>query len=133
MDSKQTFHWGTGRRKTAVARVRVRSGKGEMKINNKTVEAYIGNRRVLLGMVKAPLEVVEQEGKLDVYVNVKGGGVSSQAGAIRHGLSRALLEVNEDYRSALKAEGFLTRDARVKERKKPGQKRARKRFQFSKR
>jgi small subunit ribosomal protein S9 len=133
MESKQSFSWGTGRRKTAVARVRIKSGSGEMVINNKTVEAYIGNRRALSEMVKSPLSVVDLEGKMDVIVNVNGGGVASQAGAIRHGLSRALLEVSDDYRAALKANGFLTRDSRVKERKKPGQKRARKKFQFSKR
>ncbi len=133
METKQTFYWGTGRRKTAVARVRIKSGNGEMVINNKTAEAYIGNRRTLTEMVKSPLTVIDLEGKMDVIVNVKGGGVSSQAGAIRHGLSRALLEVSDDYRASLKANGFLTRDSRVKERKKPGQKRARKKFQFSKR
>jgi len=133
MDNKQSYFWGTGRRKTAVARVRIRNGSGQVTINNKTVEAYIGNRRTLSAMVTAPLEVVDQEGKMDIFVNVQGGGTASQAGAIRHGLSRALLEVNDEYRAALKAHGFLTRDSRVKERKKPGQKRARKRFQFSKR
>jgi small subunit ribosomal protein S9 len=133
MESKPSFYWGTGRRKTAVARVRIKSGNGAMVINEKSVEAYIGNRRTLTEMVKSPLAVVDIEGKMDVIVNVKGGGVSSQAGAIRHGLSRALLEVSDDYRAALKAHGFLTRDSRVKERKKPGQKRARKKFQFSKR
>lgn len=133
METKQSFYWGTGRRKTAVARVRIKSGNGEMVINNKTVDAYIGNRRTLTEMVKSPLSVIDLEGKMDVIVNVKGGGVSSQAGAIRHGLSRALLEVSDEYRASLKANGFLTRDSRVKERKKPGQKRARKKFQFSKR
>jgi len=133
METKPSFYWGTGRRKTAVARVRIKSGNGEMVINNKTVEAYIGNRRTLTQMVKAPLALVDIEGKMDIIVNVKGGGVSSQAGAIRHGLSRALLEVSDEYRAILKANGFLTRDSRVKERKKPGQKRARKKFQFSKR
>lgn len=133
MENKKTYYWGTGRRKTAVARVRVKAGNGEMIINNKKADDYIGNRRTLARMIVAPLSVVEEEGKLDVIVNVKGGGVTSQAGAIRHGLSRALLEVNEEYRSALKSHGYLTRDSRVKERKKPGQKRARKKFQFSKR
>lgn len=133
MDNKKIYYWGTGRRKTAVARVRLKPGKGEITINNKTIDAYIGNRRTLLRMVKSPLAILEQESKYDVIANVRGGGVSSQAGAIRHGLSRALLELNDEYRMALKAAGFLTRDSRVKERKKPGQKRARKRFQFSKR
>jgi len=133
MDSKQTYYWGTGRRKTSVARVRLRPGNGLVMINNRTAEDYIGNRRTLNQMLKAPLEVVNEEGKMDVLVNVRGGGISSQAGAIRHGIARALLDVNGDYRSALKSEGFLTRDSRVKERKKYGQKRARKKFQFSKR
>ena len=133
METKKTYYWGTGRRKTAVARVRLRPGKGEMTINSKTSADYIGNRRTLVRMVVAPLELISEDGKWDVFVNVKGGGVSSQAGAIRHGVSRALLEVNEEYRSVLKAQGFLTRDSRVKERKKPGQKGARKKFQFSKR
>ncbi|MBC7473548.1 MAG: 30S ribosomal protein S9 [Candidatus Sericytochromatia bacterium] len=133
METKKTYYWGTGRRKTAVARVRLRPGKGEMTINSKTSADYIGNRRTLVRMVVAPLELISEDGKWDVFVNVKGGGVASQAGAIRHGVSRALLEVNEEYRSVLKAQGFLTRDSRVKERKKPGQKGARKKFQFSKR
>ncbi|GIW21095.1 MAG: 30S ribosomal protein S9 [Candidatus Sericytochromatia bacterium] len=127
------YYWGTGRRKTAVARVRIKEGKGAFLINNRDWKDYIGNRRTLIEMLKAPLEAVNQEGKYDIYVNVNGGGVSSQAGAIRHGLSRALLEVSEDFRAILKPLGFLTRDPRMKERKKPGQKRARKRFQFSKR
>jgi len=127
------YYWGTGRRKTAVARVRIKEGKGSFFVNNRDWKDYIGNRRTLIEMLKAPLEAVAQEGKYDVYVNVNGGGVSSQAGAIRHGLSRALLEVSDDFRAILKPLGFLTRDPRMKERKKPGQKRARKRFQFSKR
>lgn len=132
MDNK-TYYWGTGRRKTAIARVRIKSGSGEITINKRTAEDYVGNRRTLTKMLTAPLSAVQEEGKLDVIVNVKGGGITSQVGAIRHGLSRALLEVNDEYRSSLKSLGFLTRDARVKERKKPGQKRARKKFQFSKR
>lgn len=126
-------YWGTGRRKTAVARVRVKPGKGNFSINNKDWKDYIGNRRTLLEMLKAPLSAVNEEEKFDVFVNVNGGGVCSQAGAIRHGLSRALLEVSDEFRAVLKPLGFLTRDPRMKERKKPGQKRARKRFQFSKR
>lgn len=126
-------YWGTGRRKTAVARVRVKPGKGNFSINNKDWKDYIGNRRTLLEMLKAPLSAVNEEEKFDVFVNVNGGGVCSQAGAIRHGLSRALLEVSDEFRAILKPLGFLTRDPRMKERKKPGQKGARKRFQFSKR
>jgi len=132
METKQ-YHWGTGRRKTAVARVRIRQGNGTIVINNKTAEDYIGNRKTLQRMLREPLIAVNEEGKLDVAVNVCGGGVSSQAGAIRHGLARALVEMNPDLRPALKVQGLLTRDARVKERKKYGQKRARKKFQFSKR
>jgi small subunit ribosomal protein S9 len=132
MENK-TYHWGTGRRKTAIARVRLRSGNGEITINKRTAEDYVGNRRTLTKMLTSALTAVREEGKLDVIVNVKGGGISSQVGAIRHGISRALLEVNDEYRATLKSLGFLTRDARVKERKKPGQKRARKKFQFSKR
>ncbi|MEK7434071.1 MAG: 30S ribosomal protein S9 [Cyanobacteriota bacterium] len=132
MDNK-TYFWGTGRRKTAVARVRIRPGSGQLVINKKTTEEYVGNRRTLVKMLTAPLKAVKEDGKIDVFVNVNGGGVSSQVGAIRHGLSRALLEVNDEYRATLKALGYLTRDSREKERKKPGQKRARKKFQFSKR
>lgn len=127
------YYWGTGRRKTAVARVRIKPGKGAFSINNKDWKDYIGNRRTLLEMLTAPLAALNEEGKYDIFVNVNGGGVSSQAGAIRHGLSRALLEVSDEFRAVLKPLGFLTRDPRMKERKKPGQKRARKRFQFSKR
>lgn len=127
------YFWGTGRRKTAVARVRLRKGSGTVTINNRTSENYIGNRRALVKMLAEPFTAINEEGKYDVIVNVNGGGISSQAGAIRHGISRALLEVNDEFRSALKAQGYLTRDSRVKERKKPGQKRARKKFQFSKR
>lgn len=133
MDSKQLYYWGTGRRKTAVARVRIKSGTGKIVINKKTSEDYVGNRRTLVKMLTQPLDAVKETGKMDVFVNVNGGGVSSQVGAIRHGLSRALLEVNDEYRAALKSLGYLTRDSREKERKKPGQKRARKKFQFSKR
>jgi len=132
METKQ-YNWGTGRRKTAVARVRIRVGSGAVVINNKTAEAYIGNRRTLQKMLREPFITINEEGKYDVAVNVCGGGISSQAGAIRHGIARALVEMNPDLRPALKAQGLLTRDARVKERKKYGQKRARKKFQFSKR
>jgi small subunit ribosomal protein S9 len=133
MESKQGFFWGTGRRKTAVARVRIKSGKGSVVINNKAPEIYIGNRKALTNMLAEPFVAINQEGKYDIIVNVRGGGIASQAGAIRHGISRALLEVNDEFRAALKSSGYLTRDARVKERKKPGQKKARKKFQFSKR
>ena len=118
MDNK-TYFWGTGRRKTAVARVRIRPGSGQLVINKKTTEEYVGNRRTLVKMLTAPLKAVKEDGKIDVFVNVNGGGVSSQVGAIRHGLSRALLEVNDEYRATLKALGYLTRDSREKERKRP--------------
>ena len=116
MENK-TYHWGTGRRKTAIARVRLRAGSGEVTINKRTAEDYVGNRRTLTKMLTSPLVAVQEEGKLDVIVNVKGGGISSQVGAIRHGISRALLEVNDEYRATLKSLGYLTRDARVKGRK----------------
>lgn len=124
---------GTGRRKCAIARVRLIPGKGKIIINNRTIAEYIGNRPGLKEVICQPLELTEKIKFFDVRVKVIGGGVSSQAGAIRHGIARALLPVNEEFKASLRSEGFLTRDPRVKERKKYGQKRARKRFQFSKR
>ena len=123
----------TGRRKTSIAVVKLVKGKGRVFINGKTLAAYIGNRPPLEIQIFKPLALTENMEKYDVRVKAVGGGISSQAGAIRHAISRALLQVNPEYRSVLKAEGLLTRDARVKERKKYGRKRARKRFQFSKR
>ena len=123
---------GTGRRKTSVARVILTPGTGNITINDKPAKDYLPSD-VLLMIVNQPLELTGTTGKFDVIVNVKGGGYSGQAGAIRHGISRALLEAGEDYRPALKAAGFLTRDARVKERKKYGLKAARRAPQFSKR
>ncbi len=123
----------TGRRKTAIAVVKLVKGKGRVFVNGKTFTEYFGNRAALEMMVYRPLALTENQEKFDVRVKTVGGGVSAQAGAIRHGISRALLKMNEDYKSVLKTEGLLTRDARVKERKKYGRKRARKRFQFSKR
>lgn len=108
-------------------------GKGKLIINNKTAKAYFGNLPALEMMIYQPLVLTEKENSFDVRVKVIGGGVSSQAGAIRHGVSRALLSLSEENKSILRSEGLLTRDPRVKERKKYGQKRARKRFQFSKR
>lgn len=127
-----TEHLGTGRRKEAVARVRLRSGNGRITINGRPFEAYfpVETHRML---VSQPLVTTDLTSQVDVRINVKGGGPTGQAGAIRHGISRALLQFNGDLRPALKAEGFLTRDSRAKERKKPGQPGARKRFQFSKR
>ncbi len=123
----------TGRRKTAIAVVKLVKGKGRVFVNGKTFADYFGNRAALEMMVFRPLALTDNQEKFDVRVKAVGGGVSAQAGAIRHGISRALLKMNEDYKTVLKSEGLLTRDARVKERKKYGRKRARKRFQFSKR
>ena len=123
----------TGRRKTAIAVVKLVKGKGRVFVNGKTFEAYFGSRAALEMMVYRPLALTDNQEKYDVRVKAVGGGISAQAGAIRHGISRALLKVSDEYKSVLKSEGLLTRDARVKERKKYGRKRARKRFQFSKR
>ena len=123
----------TGRRKTSIAVVKLVKGKGRVFVNGKTLANYIGNRPALEVMIFKPLALTENMEKFDVKVKATGGGVSSQAGAIKHGISRALIKVNAELRPVLKAEGMLTRDARVKERKKYGRKRARKRFQFSKR
>ena len=127
----EQFH-AVGRRKSASARVFLRPGSGKIVVN-KTDAAEYFNRDVLMMIIRQPLQLTEMEGKYDIVCNVKGGGKSGQAGALRHGISRALLLINEDLRPTLKAGGFLTRDARVKERKKYGQKGARARFQFSKR
>ncbi len=122
----------TGKRKTAIARVRVQSGTGQIQVNDRPLEEYFP-RTLWASQVKAPIEITNMTGKLDIFAKVTGGGLTGQAEAIRHGISRALLEINPEFREPLKKEGFLTRDARVKERKKFGQKGARKRFQFSKR
>ena len=123
----------TGRRKTSIAVVKLVKGKGRVFVNGKTLDAYIGNRPAMKILIYKPLALTDNMEAFDVRVKAVGGGICSQAGAIRHGISRALLEYNPELRSVLKAEGLLTRDARVKERKKYGRKRARKRFQFSKR
>lgn len=123
----------TGRRKTSIAVVKLVKGKGRVFVNGKRLADYIGNRPALEMTIFRPLALTENAEKFDVRVKTLGGGVSSQAGAIRHAISRALLKVSEEYKAVLKTEGLLTRDARVKERKKYGRKRARKRFQFSKR
>jgi small subunit ribosomal protein S9 len=125
-------YYGTGRRKTAVARVYLRPGTGSIKVNRREFEAYFPNR-VLKMVIRQPLAITETADKFDIVVNVAGGGMAGQAGAIRHGLSRALLEFNPELRPKLKGAGFLTRDAREVERKKYGQPKARRRFQFSKR
>ena len=121
-----------GRRKESVARVRLAAGTGNITINGRTMDAYFGRETSKMILVE-PLKIVDQMGKLDVFVNAKGGGLSGQAGAIRHGITRALMKLNPDYRAILKKAGFVTRDARAVERKKYGQPGARKRFQFSKR
>jgi small subunit ribosomal protein S9 len=122
----------TGRRKESVARVRLTPGTGNITINGRTLDQYFGRETSKMILVE-PLKLVDQMGKLDVFVNAKGGGLSGQAGAIRHGITRALMKLNPDYRAILKKAGFVTRDARAVERKKYGQPGARKRFQFSKR
>ncbi|MFW5789935.1 MAG: 30S ribosomal protein S9 [Halanaerobiaceae bacterium] len=123
---------GTGRRKTATARVRLMPGDGEMIINGTDIENYF-HRKSLIQDIQSPLEVTKQLGSLDIVANVNGGGLSGQAGAVRHGIARALLEVDQEFRKPLKKAGYLTRDSRMKERKKPGLKKARKAPQFSKR
>ena len=127
-----TKYYGTGRRKSSVARVYLVPGTGKVTINKRDIDEYLG-LETLKVIVRQPLTLTENADKFDVLVNVKGGGYSGQAGAIRHGLSRALLEADKDYRPALKAAGFLTRDPRMKERKKYGLKAARRAPQFSKR
>ena len=123
---------GTGRRKTSVARVRLLAGNGEFKINGKDIADYF-NYDTLIATAKSPLELTETADKYDVIVKVEGGGYTGQAGAVRHGIARALLEADPEHRAILKKAGFLTRDPRMKERKKYGLKKARKRPQFSKR
>ena len=131
--SKKPYLYGTGRRKSSVARVHVYpNGTGAITINGRDIEEYFGLDTLKM-IVRQPLVATATEGKVDIVATVKGGGVSGQAGAIRHGVSRALLLVDESYRPALKAAGFLTRDPRMKERKKYGLKAARRAPQFSKR
>ena len=130
--SDLTQWYGTGRRKTSAARVWLRPGNGKIVVNKREIEGYFG-RATLRMVLKQPLELVDQLEKLDLVINVRGGGPSGQAGAIRHGLSRALVEMNGEYRPLLKKAGFLRRDSRKVERKKYGQRGARRRFQFSKR
>ena len=132
MYETKPYFYGTGRRKNSVARVRVYSGTGKIIINDRDIDDYFGLETLKL-IVRQPLVVAGVEGKFDIVVRVSGGGVSGQAGAIRHGLSRALLVYDENLRPELKKAGFLTRDPRMKERKKPGLKAARRAPQFSKR
>jgi small subunit ribosomal protein S9 len=128
----QVSYYGTGRRKTAAARVYLRPGSGNVKVNGRTLDEYFPNE-VLKMIIKQPLLLTETSERFDIQVSVEGGGSAGQAGAIRHGISRALLEYNGELRDRLKSAGLLTRDPRKKERKKYGQKGARARFQFSKR
>ena len=131
--AEELVQWyGTGRRKSSTARVWLRPGDGTITINKRPIDEYFG-RETLKMVLRQPLELVEQIGKMDLVVNVSGGGLSGQAGAIRHGLSRALVEMNGELRPNLKKAGFLRRDSRKVERKKYGQPGARKKFQFSKR
>ena len=125
-------YYGTGKRKTAVARVYLRPGKGNFFVNRKPIDEYVHSESLKM-MIRQPFLITEVVDKFDVYAFVKGGGSSGQAGAIRHGIARALLEFNQEIKSKLNKAGLLTRDSRIKERKKYGQPGARKRFQFSKR
>jgi len=125
-------YYGTGRRKTSTARVYLRPGSGNIKVNNREFNSYFPNEALQM-IIRQPLHLTETTSKFDISVNVDGGGTAGQAGAVRHGITRALLEFNADFRSTLKKAGLVTRDPRKKERKKYGQKGARKRFQFSKR
>lgn len=124
--------YATGRRKNAIARVYLRPGTGNIVVNNRPLEDYFG-RATSRMVVMQPFELTQTTGRFDAHVRVQGGGLSGQAGALKHGISRALLEVDPTYRSVLKSAGFLTRDSRVKERKKYGRRGARASFQFSKR
>ena len=130
--SNKIVYMGTGRRKSSIARVRIMSGKGNITVNGKALDEYFGEETLKV-IVRQPLTVTNTTAKYDVICTVKGGGFTGQAGAIRHGLARALNEANSEYRPALKSNGFLTRDPRMKERKKYGLKKARKAPQFSKR
>jgi len=132
MAKAEAKFYGTGRRKSSVARVYLVPGKGEIKINKRPIDEYFG-LETLKVIVRQPLAATENVDKFDVLVNVRGGGYTGQAGAIRHGIARALLKVDNDYRPVLKKAGYLTRDPRMKERKKYGLKAARRAPQFSKR
>jgi small subunit ribosomal protein S9 len=128
----ELFFWGTGRRKSATARVRICRGEGKIVVNKREFEEYFPiplTRKIIV----QPLATTETMGKFDIYANINGGGSTGQSGALRHGIARALVKFNEEFRSSLKKGGFLTRDSRMKERKKYGLKKARRRPQFSKR
>ena len=132
MYETKSFYYGTGRRKNSVARVRLFNGTGKITINGRDIDNYFGLETLKL-IVRSPLALTGTEGKFDIVVNVVGGGVAGQAGAIRHGITRALMESDAELRPALKKAGFVTRDPRMKERKKYGLKKARRAPQFSKR
>lgn len=125
-------YYATGKRKNAIARVWMKEGTGVITINKREFDEYF-TRDILKRLIMQPLAITDKKNKFDCHINVRGGGISGQAGAIKHGISKALVEFDEDLKSALKKAGFLTRDSRVKERKKYGQPGARKRFQYSKR
>ncbi len=126
------YNYGTGRRKTSAARVFLKSGSGQIEINGRPLDVFFGRKTAQM-VVRQPLELVEMSDKLDVKITVKGGGTTGQAGAIRHGIARALIEYDESLRSPLRQAGWVTRDARAVERKKVGLRKARKKPQFSKR
>jgi len=132
MPEPEPVFFATGRRKNAVARVRMKPGQGKIEVNQRPVEEYFG-RKTSLMVIRQPLELTQTLGQYDIFVNVCGGGLSGQAGAIRHGITRTLMVINPALRPVLKKAGFVTRDPRIKERKKYGQRGARARFQYSKR
>ena len=132
MSEKRSEYWGTGKRKTATARVRLLAGEGQYTVNRKPLDVYFGRETIRM-IVQQPLTLTQTQSQYDVFANVQGGGNSAQASAIRHGITRALLEVNPSLRSVLKKAGFITRDSREVERKKYGKHKARKRPQYSKR
>ena len=132
MEEQKLHYYGTGRRKASAARVYLRPGKGEFKVNDRSFDEYFASEMLKM-IIRQPLVITETGDKFDILVRVRGGGYTGQAGALRHGIARALVEYNSEFRPALKKAGFLTRDPRVVERKKYGQPGARKRFQFSKR
>jgi len=130
--SEKVNYYATGKRKNSIAKVRLVPGEGKIIVNQKDYKEYF-NREALTTMIVEPLKLTNTESAYDVVAQLLGGGITGQAGALRHGISKALLEINDDYRTILKREGFLTRDSRIKERKKYGLKKARKKPQFSKR
>jgi small subunit ribosomal protein S9 len=131
--TEKRYYQGTGRRKTAIARVRLFHGNGEFVVNGKNITEYFGQRDLFEREIIRPLELTGNAASFNVLVKVRGGGVAGQVGAVRHGIARALLDLNAELRPTLKKAGLLTRDPRMKERKKPGLKRARKRPQYTKR